>query len=175
MKSAPGDSLHRLLRCSLVAFFLLVPRLPAQEIRFATDITPAAAHAERVSLETDSFTVQAGKPSWIELRFRVNPGLHINSHTPADETLIPTTLQVDGGPSSQLLRTEFPAGTPYRLQIGQGETLSTYQGEFAVRLQISVAAQGQTILAGKLHYQACDTASCLPARDLPLRLALIAH
>lgn len=175
MKSAPGDSLRRLLRYSLVASFLLAPCLSAQDIHFNTGDPTTSAHGQRVSLQTDAFTVQAGKSGWIELRFHVAPGFHINSHMPGDETLIPTDLRLETSPAGRLLRTEFPAGTPYHLEIGQGETLSTYGKDFAVRLQLKVAEKGQTTLSGTLHYQACDNASCFPARDLPVRLALTAR
>ena len=44
-----------------------------------------------------------------------------------------------------------------------------------MRVQVTVAAKGATTLAGKLRYQACDNASCFPARDLPVRLAVTAR
>src|SRR5947209_4741609 len=37
-------------------------------------------------------SLQAGKTAQVELHFRVNPGYHVNSHTPGSELLIPTTL-----------------------------------------------------------------------------------
>lgn len=40
----------------------------------------------------EQVTVPAGKASDITLHFRIAPGLHINSHTPKDEFLIPTTF-----------------------------------------------------------------------------------
>ncbi len=149
-----------------------LPNAPAQEIHFDTGPSPAHARVERVSLDTDSFTLPAGKPGWIEVRFHVASGFHINSHTPGDETLIPTSLQVDPAANLHLLHTEFPQGIPFHLQTGSGETLNTYQDEFHVRLEIAAPARGESLLTGKLHYQACDTAACFPPRDLPVRLAI---
>lgn len=147
----------------------------SQEIQIDTGAAPNAAHAHRVTLDGDTFTVKAGEPAWIELRFHIAPGLHINSHVPQDETLIPTTFTVDPTPSLHVRHAEWPAGTPFRLEVGAGETLSTYGGDFAVRLQIDPSAKGDAALTGKLRYQACDNASCFPARDLPVHLTIHAR
>lgn len=154
---------------------LTLPMVPAQEIHFDTGIAPNSSHAQRVTLENDSFSVEAGKRSWIELRFHIAPGLHINSHNPKDETLVPTTFKTEPLPNLHLLQIDFPAGVPYRLSTGAGETLSTYLGDLPLRLEIEVAARGEAILTGKLRYQACDNASCFPARDLPVQLTIHAR
>ena len=148
--------------------------MPAQRITLPDSPDANAARAQRVSLDSDSLNVVAGKQSWVELRFHVAPGLHINSHTPHDELLIATALKIDPSEQYQVLRAEYPAGDPLRLNIGGGETLSAYQGEFRIRLAID-AKKGNAVLNGTLHYQACDSASCFPPRDLPVRLALSAH
>ena len=143
-----------------------------QEIQLG-DARPAESAAKRqhVTLETDAVTVVAGKPDWVELRFRIDPGLHINSHTPHDELLVPTTLDLQG---VKLVGQEYPAGIPMHLDIGSGETLSTYQGEFRVRLQV-VAAKGQGVLGGTLRYQACDARSCFPPKSFPVQVSYTAR
>ena len=175
MSARPNGWLVRSLRISgLVCALVPCARAAgAQEIRLDPGIVPPPARAGHVGLDTESATVDAGRPGWIELRFHVDPGFHINSHTPHDETLIPTSLQLDNPRELRLLRTEFPEGTPFHLAVGSGETLSTYQGGFRVRLQITAPAHGETTLTGRLHYQACDSAACFPPRDLPVRVALI--
>ena len=40
----------------------------------------------------EQVSVAAGKPIPLALHFRIKQGLHINSHTPSDEYLIPTDL-----------------------------------------------------------------------------------
>lgn len=132
------------------------------------------AHPQRVMLDSSSAVITAGKPDWLELHFHVAPGFHINSHTPHDETLIPTALKLDPASDLKFLSESYPEGTPLRLSIGAGETLSTYQGEFRVRLHL-LAPKGNETLTGSLHYQACDAASCFPPRDLPLRITLSAR
>ncbi len=149
------------------------PAARAQEIRLNDGTSLPAAHAQRVHLGLDSFSVTADKPDWIELRFQVDPGLHINSHEPHDELLVPTKLQfAPSGP--KLVAEEYPDGVPLHLDVGTGETLSTYQGEFRVRLRV-IAPKGGSSLTGTLRYQACDQHSCFPPRSLPVQLNITAR
>jgi hypothetical protein len=148
----------------------------AQEITFDTG---HAAHAGRqqVELLDDAIAVDAGKPQDVELRFRVDPGVHINSHEPKDELLLPTTLQfdllhgLDNARDVRVTNETFPQGQPFHLTVGAGETLSVYAGEFRVGLRL-VAARGASVLSGTLRYQACDSASCYPPRTLPVKIAV---
>ncbi len=144
----------------------------AQTIQLG-DTRPAdsAARRQSVELQTATATVKAGQPDWVEVRFQVHPGMHLNSHTPHDELLIPTSFEA-GEHDLKVMHVEYPAGVPLRLEVGQGETLSTYQGEFALRVQVT-APKGDSTLAGSLRYQACDARSCFPPKLLPVRIAVL--
>lgn len=146
-----------------------------QEIRLDGSRDAGALHRQRVTLDSDKFTVSAGKPEWIELSFHVDPGFHINSHVPHDETLIPTSLKLTPSPRIRVFKDSYPPGLPLHLNVGAGETLSTYAGDFRVRVQVLAAEKGDATLAGTLHYQACDAASCYPPRDLPVTVVLNAQ
>ena len=141
---------------------------PAQEISLGQPRPVAKQHIELLS---DAIEVVAGKPQTVELRFRVDPGFHINSHSPKDETLIATELRVDSADGVQAQDTAYPAGVPFRLNVGAGETLDVYQGEFRVTLRLT-ARKGASSLIGGLRYQACDNAACFPPRTLPVRVAV---
>lgn len=159
----------------VAAVLMMAPGFCAQEIQLGdAGIAAAPARRQHVELETDAVQVKAGKPDWVELRFRVQPGMHVNSHTPHDELLVPTQLELRGADAVKVVGQEYPAGIPLRLEVGGGETLSTYQGEFRVRLQV-VAAKGENALDGTLHYQACDARACFPPRSLPVRVAVSAR
>jgi hypothetical protein len=123
-----------------------------------------------VSLLPDQIVVGAGKPQVVELRFHVDPGFHINSHTPKDELLIPTVLRLDAA-SVKVVSQEYPQGSSFRLTVGDGETLDVYQGEFRVKLRV-VVPRGVSTLSGSLHYQACDNAACFPPRNLAVNVAV---
>ena len=157
----------------LVACVVGSGRVRGQEIHLG-DPPARAAQRQYVVLRTDAVEVTAGKPDWVELRFFVEPGKHINAHTPHDELLVPTGLEVTGDARVKVVGQEYPAGVPMRLDVGAGELLSTYQGEFRVRVEV-VAARGDAVLTGWLRYQACDARSCFPPRGLPVRVAVLAH
>ncbi|HVG26585.1 MAG TPA: hypothetical protein VM865_03180, partial [Acidobacteriaceae bacterium] len=115
-----------------------------QQIQLDTGLDRGVeARKQHVQLLTDSVDVPAGRAQEIELRFRVQPGFHINSHTPHDELLIPTSLQVAGN-GVRVGGERYPSGSAFRLP-GGGDTLDVYQGEFRVHLSLT-AARGESTL-----------------------------
>jgi hypothetical protein len=135
----------------------------------------SAAHKGHVELVSDSVEVEAGKPEMVELRFRVDPGFHINSHTPKDELLIPTELKLDVGSGPKVTGEEYQKGSTFRLTAGSGSgpgaLLDVYQGEFSVNVRVTVP-KGPSVLVGMLHYQACDNQACFPPRTLQVMVAV---
>jgi DsbC/DsbD-like thiol-disulfide interchange protein len=152
---------------------LLLPLTAAAQIQLGGLDRNSEVKKQHVELLTDFVQLAANKPQEIELRFRVEPGFHINSHTPKDELLIPTALMLDPASGLHAKVQTYPSGSAFRLPVGEGETLDVYQGEFRVQLQIQAAA-GMSTLTGTLHYQACDNAACFPPRTLPVRIAVTA-
>ncbi len=153
-----------------LAVALMWGALPAQQIQMGGGGAPRGK--DHVHLVSDAVEVKAGHEQVVELRFRVDEGYHINSHTPKDELLIPTVLKLDGsGKGVDVRGEEYPAGSAFRLQVGDGETLDVYQGEFRVRVRMT-AVPGSSTLTGALHYQACDNAACFPPRTLPVQVAV---
>jgi hypothetical protein len=145
--------------------------MPAQQIQIGGGAAPRGK--DHVHLVSDAVEVKAGHEQVVELRFRVDEGYHINSHTPKDELLIPTVLTLDsvGRKGVDVRGEEYPAGSAFRLQVGEGETLDVYQGEFRVRVRM-IADPGSSTLTGALRYQACDNAACFPPRTLPVQVAV---
>ena len=117
----------------------------------------------------EQVNVPAGKPSPVTLHFRVAQGLHINSHTPSDEFLIPTTFTIPDGMGARLVAANFPPGAIISLAFDPKTKLSVYTGEFAIQARI-VATPGNHLVQGKLRYQACDQNQCLPPQmiDVPI-------
>jgi hypothetical protein len=154
-----------------MAAFVL-PLIAAAQIQLGGLDRTTEAKKQHVELVTDSLQLTANKPQDVELRFRVEPGFHINSHKPKDELLIPTELRLDSS-SLHIANEQYPPGSRFRLQVGNGEDLDVYQGEFRVALRID-APRGDSTLSGSLRYQACDNAACFPARTLPVKIAVTA-
>ena len=152
---------------SVAAVALVCGTLGAQQIDLGVKKPVGRDHVELLS---DAVDVTAGKTQDVELRFRVDPGFHINSHTPMDEFLIPTKLTLDGA-GVKVVSEVYPAGVKFKLPIGEGTILDVYQGEFRVMLRV-VAPKGATTLNGSLRYQACDNAACFPPRTLGVKVAV---
>ena len=155
-----------------VSIALALPLIAAAQIQLGDIDRSTQARKQHVELLTDSLQLTANKAQDVELRFRVEPGFHINSHKPKDELLIPTELRLDSG-TLHIADEQYPAGSHFRLQVGSGEDLDVYQGEFRVALRIA-APKGDTTLSGLLRYQACDNAACFPPRTLPVKIAVTA-
>ena len=171
-----GNVAHSTSRLVLCALLIVgagtAPRHgAAQQIQLGGFDRASEAKKPHVSLLSDAVTVQAGKAQDVELRFHVDEGFHINSHTPKDELLLPTMLKLDGSGGTKLLGEIYPPGSAFRLDVGAGEILDVYQGEFRIAMRV-VAPHGASTLDGVLKYQACDKAACYPPRTLPVHIAI---
>jgi hypothetical protein len=120
----------------------------------------------------EKVSVPAGKPSPVTLHFRVAQGLHINSHTPTDEFLIPTDFSIPDGMGVKLGAATYPAGTIISLAFDPKTKLSVYTGEFAIQARI-VAAPGNHTVQARLHYQACDKNECMPPKTINVPIDVI--
>jgi hypothetical protein len=99
----------------------------------------------------EQVTVTAGKASDVVLHFRIAQGLHINSHTPKDEFLIPTTFSIPDGVGVRLEKATYPAGEEFTLPLDPGTKLSE----------------------ANLRYQACDKNACMPPKTIPVAIDVI--
>src|SRR5271165_725545 len=63
----------------------------------------------------EQVTVPAGKTTEVALHFRVAQGLHINSHVPRDQYLIPTTFSISEGTGVKLADAVYPPGKDFAL------------------------------------------------------------
>jgi DsbC/DsbD-like thiol-disulfide interchange protein len=125
-----------------------------------------------VFLYPEQVTVPAGKPTTIALHFRIAPGLHINSHTPSQEELIPTTLTIPPDSGVRLVSAVYPPGTDFTLPLDPNTKLSVYSGEFIIQARI-VAASGGHLVEATLRYQACDNNACMPPKTITAAIDVI--
>jgi len=119
-------------------------------------------------------TVASGKPSTIEMHFRINDGLHINSHAPRQKSLIRTELMEEEPDGVNIASVDFPPGGDFAFPADPSEKLSVYSGEIVLKMHLT-AARGNHLLEGALHYQACDTNTCFPPRNLPVDISVIGN
>jgi thiol:disulfide interchange protein len=145
----------------------------AQKLPWQTDESPADKNQLVHFLYPEQVQVAAGQDRVVELHFKVNSGLHINSHAPREKSLIPTQLLVVEPPGVTVGPVSFPAGTDYAFAATPNDKLSVYTGEFVVQAHVRAAA-GDHLLQAALRYQACDTNSCYPPRKAPITIDVVA-
>ena len=124
-------------------------------------------------LYPEQVTVPAGKSTPVALHFRIKPGLHINSHTPRDEFLIPTVFSIPEASGVRLESADYPAGTEFALPVDPGTKLIVYTGEFAIQARL-IAQAGDHMVEAKLRYQACDANACLPPKTITVPIDVVA-
>jgi cytochrome c biogenesis DsbD-like protein len=140
----------------------------------------SSSASNRATLKTDAVaflfpgqvTVPAGKPSPVDLHFRVAQGLHINSHVPSGDYLIPTTFSIPDGAGARLEAAIYPTGSFITLPIDPKTKLSVYTGEFVIQARL-VAMPGNHTVQTKLRYQACDLNQCLPPKTITVPIQVI--
>ena len=131
------------------------------------------AKAEAVQyLYPEQVTVQAGKATPVALHFRIKEGLHINSHEPKEEFLIPTVLSIPESSGVRLEAATYPAGKEFVLPVDPSTKLIVYTGEFAIQTRM-VAQPGDHMVEAKLRYQACDDNACLPPKTITVPIDVI--
>ena len=150
----------------------------AQNTPFKTDANSSSSSANSKAqavkyLFPEQVSVAAGKDAVIDLHFKINEGMHINSHTPRDKNLIATRLIVAEPQGMKIGSVDFPAGSEYALAAMPSEKLSVYSGEFVIHAHVQATA-GQHMFEGALRYQACDVNSCYPPRQAPIAVSVIA-
>jgi len=128
--------------------------------------------AEVDYLYPEQVSVPAGQASKVVLHFRVGEGLHINSHAPHEEFLIPTTFSIPESSGVKLEEINYPAGSDLTLPFDPTNKLSVYTGEFALDTRI-VAAKGDHLVEAKLRYQACNNSICLPPKTVTVAIDVV--
>ena len=123
-------------------------------------------------LYPEQVTVPAGKTTAVAMHFRIRDGLHINSHAPKEEYLIPTVLSIPDSSGVRLEGAEYPAGREFVLPVDPSTKLIVYTGEFETQTKI-VAQAGDHMVEAKLRYQACDDNACLPPRTITVPIDVV--
>lgn len=131
----------------------------------AQSMSAPAPKGGHVTFIADGQSIAAGRPATLALHFRVDPGFHINSHTPKSDMLIPTKILVEDMNGAEVSDVSFPAGTPYSFAFEPKTKLDVYTGDVTLTAHVK-ARPGTYTLKGALHYQACDQAACYPPKTL---------
>jgi hypothetical protein len=101
-------------------------------------------------------------------------GYHLQANPASEEYLVPTRLDLKGSADVTVGKITYPPGKLYRLS-GADKDLKTYDGNFEIGVWLkasSGARPGKHILQGRLHYQACDSRTCLFPTSVPLTITV---
>jgi thiol:disulfide interchange protein DsbD len=99
----------------------------------------------------------------------IAPGWHINSHTPHEEFLIPTTLEILPPAGVTAGEVQYPKAVDRVLAFSGGKAMALYEGTVKLLAPLSgTAAKDAGPLRAKLRYQACDDTTCLPPKTVEL-------
>jgi len=122
-------------------------------------------------LATPHVSVAGAKTVPVQLRFGIEPEMHINSNQPKTENLIPTKLVLDLPTDLSVVKTTYPPGKDFSFAFDPNEKLNVYSGEFPITLQVRPAhgaSAGTFKVHGELQYQACNDRACFPPKKLPV-------
>jgi hypothetical protein len=160
--------------CAVMALVCTVAGVAAwAQVPLSDSADRSIAHGAAVQyLFPEQITVPAGKSTPVALHFRVAPDLHINSHTPKDEYLIPTTLSIPAASGVRLAAAVYPTGEDFTLPLDPNNKLSVYTGEFTIQARI-VASRGDHLVEANLRYQACDRNACMPPKTITVPIDVI--
>lgn len=120
----------------------------------------------------EQIVLPPGKATSVALHFRVAAGLHINSHTPREAELIPTTLVVPEASGVRMELADYPPGADFALPADPKLKLSVYTGEFVIHARL-VAPAGDRLVEAKLRYQACDNTQCMPPKTITVAIDVV--
>jgi len=150
-----------MMKIVIVALALLVAS-QAQDIKKKQYVT---------QLATPRVSVAGAKTAPVQLRFAIDPEMHINSNHPKTENLIPTKLVLDLPTDIAVVKTIYPPGKDFSFAFDPTEKLNVYSGEFPITLQLRPAhgaSAGTLKVHGELQYQACNDRACFPPKKLPV-------
>lgn len=117
----------------------------------------------RVASELSVNKVQTGSQLKVALLLTIEDGWHVNSHTPTEEYLIGTTLDIVPKEGIIVSDINYPKGKLVKLGFAD-EALDVYEGTVPIFLSLKLSEKtppGLDTLRGKLRLQACNDQVCL--------------
>ena len=151
--------------------FISVALLAAQALAFGAD-EPKLARVYVTFEGASPSTVTPGKPTEVNLTFKVKEGFHVNSNQPKSELLIPTTLKLDLPTDLAAGSITYPPGKDLSFPFDPNEKLNVYSDAFTIKTKLAAAktaASGNFTVHGELKYQACSDNACFPPRNIPVQ------
>jgi thiol:disulfide interchange protein DsbD len=119
--------------------------------------------------------VPRGKEFQAAVVVQIAQGYHMNSHTPSEAYLIPTSLTAQAPAGFQVVDTLYPAGRQMKFSFSPDKPLDVYSGSVTLKLKLLAqndAPLGAATIPVVLRYQACSDSTCLPPVKVPIDVKL---
>jgi len=116
-------------------------------------------------LELDTPEAARGGESGLVVWAEIEPGWHINAHTPTEPFLIPTAATLTLPPGVTSDPPTYPKPNRKAFAFAQGKELLVYEGRVGIAAGFTVPADfsnSRVRIEAVLRYQACNDATCLP-------------
>ncbi|MEP6767710.1 MAG: cytochrome c biogenesis protein CcdA [Acidobacteriota bacterium] len=140
-------------------------------VLFAAALAVAAAPVPKPA-EIVSFTARfdaTGKGAGtVRIAAKILAGYHVNSHTPTEDYLIPTSVVLEAPAGSSAGATVYPPGQMKKFSFAE-KPLSVYEGAFSVEVPVTWTGETPAGFQGKLAFQACNDTQCFAPASLPFR------
>lgn len=110
----------------------------------------------------------------IAVKVKIEAGWHINSDTPNDEFLIPTSFDLLSDRNFEITKIKYPDPLILRLSFSD-EPVSVFEGEFFIGAVIDVPKDvklGDHQIPVELYYQACNDQACEPPQAVKSTLEI---
>jgi DsbC/DsbD-like thiol-disulfide interchange protein len=149
-----------------------VALLVALALLFAAE---GGASAPKVSVRVpEAIKLVQGQLVETRVSVAVVEGYHLQANPASEDYLVPARLELKSSGGVTVSKITYPPGKPYRLN-GADKDLKTYEGNFEISVLLKASSEarpGKHILQGRLHYQACDSNTCLFPTSLSLTLTV---
>jgi thiol:disulfide interchange protein DsbD len=128
---------------------------PADLLRLEPVLTPSAEQGRGI----------------LEVKARLAPGWHVNSHKPSEDYLIPTAVSLDATPALTAGDARYPEGRLVKFSFSD-KPLSVYEESFVVEVPVTWTGGPPEALSGKVEFQACNDKQCLAPASVSFRARL---
>ena len=120
-----------------------------------------------VDVKSSQNAVVHGEPFDIAVILNIEPGLHINSHTPGSEFFIPTTVTFDSLQGVTFSMPVYPKALMKAFPFSE-EKISVYDEQVVIVTRVNTAPGIDTEvlkISGKVSYQGCNDNVCFPPAE----------
>jgi len=120
-----------------------------------------------VNVSSSQNKIVVGEPFEIAVILNIEPGIHINSHTPGNDFFIPTVVAFDSLQNVFFSVPVYPKAMLKSFPFSE-EKISVYDKQVVIVSRVTTTAEyntGPMKITGKVSYQCCNDNVCFPPAE----------